>query len=101
MNHTILRAALDARNPESIANYLACYRNREEQARALLEIFYDCTAGEVKRIHAWASDWLSESGHQALRARGDVRWQAVKTVYTLAAQAIREAGLGRSAEVQP
>lgn len=93
MNHALLRAALEARNADSIAQQLAAYESIPRQAKATLDILYDCTAGELKRINAWASDWLSDTANQPLRARGDARWQAVNTVYALSTHAMREAGI--------
>ena len=97
----LLRAAIEARNPCSIAELLAEYRSCDQQARAVLAVLEDCTAGEVRRIHLWSQDWLSESAHQALRARGDVRWQAVNTVYQLTKQALRQYGVVRPVEDRP
>lgn len=99
-NHTLLSAAIEARNPESVARQLAFYGTRQRQALAVLDILYDCTAGELKRINTWASDWLSDANHQNLRARDDARWQAVNTVYALSTHAMRETGLTWKAEVQ-
>lgn len=97
----MIRAALEARNPGSIAHYLAHYRRPEDQARVLLDVLYDSTVVEIKALHRWAEDWLSDRTHDALRARSDCRWQAVNSVYVLAGQALRDSGTVRSVEIQP
>ena len=101
MSANMIRAAIEARNPGSIANYLAHYRRPEDQARVLLDVLYDSTVVEIKSIHRWAEDWLSERTNDALRTRKDARWQAVNSVYLLAGQALRDSGTVRSVEIQP
>lgn len=101
MSANMIRAALEARNPGSIANYLAHYRRPEDQAQALLDIMFDSTVADLKAIHRWAEDWLSDRANDALRARKDARWQAVNSVYVLAGQALRDSGTVRSVEIQP
>jgi hypothetical protein len=93
MSGHALHHALDRRDPQALADALAQHRNTETQAETLLDVLYDCTVGEVKRVHAWAEDWLSAAGNNALRVNGDTRWQAMNTVYKLAADAINASGV--------
>lgn len=92
MNGHALHDALSARNPRAIADALARHRNTEAQTETLLDALCDCTVVEVKHLHAWAEDWLSAAGNNALRVSGDARWQAMNTVYRLAEQAIKASG---------
>lgn len=92
MSHTNMHTALAARRPEAVAIALAQYKNTEAQSQALLEALYECTAQEVKHLHAWAEDWLSDVSHGALLNRGDARWQAMHTLYQTGAAAIKAAG---------
>lgn len=92
MSHTTMHAALASRQPEAIAIALAQYKNTASQCHALLEALYECTAQEVKHLHAWAEDWLSEAGHEAPRNHGDTSWLAMHTLYQIGAAAIKAAG---------
>lgn len=101
MSANMVRAAIEARNPGSIANYLTHYRRPEDQARVLFEVMVDSTVAELKALHRWAEDWLSDRTNDALRRSGDARWQAVNSVYLIAGQALRASGTVRSVEIQP
>lgn len=92
MSHTIMHTALATRRPEAVAIAMAQYKNTEAQSRALIEALYECTAQEVKHLHAWAEDWLSDARHGALLNRSDDRWQAMHTLYQIGAIAIKAAG---------
>lgn len=92
MNHRALQEALSARNPRTVAEVLIQQRNTQTQSMLLLDALYECTATEVQHIHAWAEDWLSDTGNSALRTKGDARWQAMNTVYQIAAQALKTSG---------
>ena len=92
MNSHALHDALSARNPQALANALARHRNTEAQTETLLDALYDCSVVEVKHLHAWAEDWLSAAGNNALRVSADARWQAMNTLYRLAEQAIKASG---------
>lgn len=87
-----LHHALEQRSPLAVAHALAQHRNTEAQSETLLDVMYNCTAVEVKNIHDWAEDWLSDAGNTALRQNGDTRWQAMNTVYQIAAAAIKASG---------
>jgi hypothetical protein len=87
-----LSYAIEQRNPQAVADALLRQRDIEAQAQALLAVLYECSMIEVKHIHAWAEDWLSFAINNALRERGDIRWQAMNTVYHLAEQAIKASG---------
>lgn len=92
MSHTNMHTALAARRPEAVAIALAQYKNTEAQSQALLEALYECTAQEVKHLHAWAEDWLSDAGNNVLRPKGDALWQAMNTLYQTGSAAIKAAG---------
>ncbi len=92
MNGHALHNALNARNPQAIADALAQHRNTEAQTETLLDALYNCSVVEVKHLHAWAEDWLSAAGNNTMRVSGDARWQAMNTVYHLAEQAIKASG---------
>jgi hypothetical protein len=99
--NTMLRAAIEARTPRAIAELLLEYRTGAHRIRAVLEVLEDCSAGEVRRIHLWAQDWLSEPDHQVLRARNDAQWQAVNAVYELSKHALQQYGVVRPVEDRP
>lgn len=92
MSHTSMHAALASRQPEAIAIALAQYKNTASQCHALLEALYECTAQEVKHLHAWAEDWLSDATYRPLRDNVDIRWQAMHALYQISAAAIKAAG---------
>lgn len=100
MNNT-LRDAIESRNPRALAAALLAYGNATLQTDALIELLNESTAGEIKRIRAWAEDWLSDTSHDNLRATGDARWQAMNSVYLLSRAVLQSAGLVRAAEGAP
>lgn len=92
MNHHDLHSALRLRSPQALADALAQHRNTEAQSETLLDALYNCTAVELKNIHAWAEDWLSDAGHSSQPGAAGARWQAMNTVYQIAATAIKTSG---------
>lgn len=93
MNQEIMQA-LDRRDPQAIAELLASHGHTDNQQNALLDVMFDhCTVGEIKRVRAWAENWLVEPAHDVLRVTHDMRWQAMVTVYAMAGLLIKQSGV--------
>lgn len=94
MNHRELQAAIDCRDPQAIAEVLLAHGHTDNQQNAVLEVLFDnCTIGDVKRVRAWAEDWLVQPDHEPLRLAADLRWQAMVTVYAMSALLLKESGV--------
>lgn len=94
MNHRELQSALDRRDPQAIAEVLLATGHTDNQQNAMLEVlFNDCTIGEVKRVRAWAEEWLVQADHEPLRLAADIRWQAMVTVYAMAQLLLKQSGV--------
>lgn len=93
MSRYAIREAIEARNVAALAQAFCACRHAQEQRTAVLETLADSTVTEAKRIRTWSEGWLNDPANSALRARGDLRWRAVSSVYTIVDTALRESGV--------
>lgn len=72
-----LRTAVQARDHRALASAyraLAAASETDQVLRALGTLF---PSGSLREALTWTDRWLRDSFNDALRARGDVRWQAM------------------------